>query len=303
MTELERTAAGVPLTEPQRTAVGDVAGVADKVGDAADAVGGAAGAIGHAAPILSGATDRIGDMAGSVSAVGGAVGGVADGIDKALDDVPTLSPEERRVRVAALGPQLAELHAARAEMFDRVERLEASGYAALDVPTSIRRHPVRIAGLAAGTGFIALDGPGRAWRAIRGRLVPSRASTPLPPGLTRALGGDDEAVSDLATLLAAGRTPKRRSRIAGLLSGTILLPLGLRWGRDLAGTLLETDPTTFDRRLKAVKARNAARTSGAAASTPGGAPSATAGPASSSSSGVSAAPSSATRTPPASPPS
>ena len=144
------------MTEPERTAAADVAGVADTVGDAADTIGDAADAIGDVAPILSGATDRIGDMAGSVTAVGGAVGDVAGGIDKALDEVPTLSPEERSLRVAALGPQLAELQAARAEMFDRVERLEASGYAALDLPTSIRRHPVRIAGLAAGTGFIAL---------------------------------------------------------------------------------------------------------------------------------------------------
>jgi hypothetical protein len=257
------------VTEPERTAAGDVAGVADSIGEAASAVGGAADAVGQAAPILAGATDRIGDMAGQVTAVGDAVGDVAQGIDSALDEIPTLSPEERRIRIAALGPQIAELEAARAEMFDRVERLEASGYAALDVPTSIRRHPVKIAGLAAGTGFIALDGPGRAWRMIRGRLVPSRASTPLPPGLTRVLGGDDEAVSELATLLAAGRGPRRKSRIAGLLSGTIFLPLGLRWGRDLAGTLLETDPSTFEKRLKAVKARNAARVAGASPATPG----------------------------------
>jgi hypothetical protein len=287
----------MPVTEMDRTAAGDVVEVADRVGVAADAVGDAADAIGQAAPILSGATDRIGDMAGSVSAVGGAIGGAADGIDKALDDVPTLSPEERRVRIAALGPQLAELQAARAEMFDRVERLEASGYAALDVPTSIRRHPARIAGLAAGTGFIALDGPGRAWRMLRGRLVPSRVSTPLPPGLTRALGGDDEAVNDLATLLAAGRVPRKKSRLAGLLSGTIFLPLGLRWGRDLAGTLLETDPTTFDRRLKAVKERNAARNAGPGGSASGASPASGTGPAA-----TPPAPSSSTSgTPPATP--
>ena len=278
------------MIEPERSAAGDVADVADMVGGAADAVGGAADAIGDAAPILSGATDRIGDVAGSVTAVGGAVGDVAAGIDQALDDIPTLSPEERRLRIAALGPQIAELQAARAAMFDRVERLEASGYAALDVPTSIRRHPVRIAGLAAGTGFIALDGPGRAWRALRGRLVPVRASTPLPPGLTRALGGDDEAVNDLATLLAAGRAPRRKSRIASLLSGTIFLPLGLRWGRGLAGTLLETDPATFERRLTAVRARNAART---AASTHAGSPSGGAG--------ASSATSSSPGTPPSAP--
>jgi hypothetical protein len=186
-------------------------------------------------------------------------------------------------------------------MFDSVERLEASGYAALDVPTSIRRHPVRIAGLAAGTGFIALDGPGRAWRALRGRLVPGRASTPLPPGLTRALGGDDEAVSDLATLLAAGRAPRRRSRIAGLLSGTIFLPLGLRWGRGLAGTLLETDPATFERRLKAVRARNAARVGGPSSVSPGGDPgggASTAGTRSSTASASAGDPSSSPGAPP-----
>ncbi len=247
------------MTGPEHSGIGDVAQAATKVGDAASAVGDAADAVGQVAPVLAGATDKIGSMAGTVSAAGGAIGDAAGGLDRAVDSMPTMSPEIRRQRLAALGPQMAEVAAARAGMFDSLERLEASGYAALDVPSSVRRHPARIAGLAAGTGFLALDGPGRTWRAIRGRLIPTRVSAPLPPGLTRALGGDDEAVSDLATLLAAGRPPRRRGRLAGLLSGTIFLPLGLRWGRDLASTLLETDQATFDRRLRLVHARNAAR--------------------------------------------
>ncbi|MEI8333990.1 MAG: hypothetical protein WCH74_09085 [Chloroflexota bacterium] len=244
-------------------AAGDVRATASLVTGVAGGVGEQAAAIGDAAPLLAGTTDRIEMVADGIGAAGVAADRIGEGVEHVAESIPTMTPAIRRARQAALAPQLAEVLAARAALFDEGERLEAATRAAMDVKASIRRDPVRIAGLAAGTGFVLAGGPQRAWRMIRNRIRPRQTGPVLPPTLDRVFAGlgDDgpEAARELVDLIgAAGRPAGRRgSRIGGLISGSVFLPLGLRFGRQLAAKLTEIEPDDFGEHLREVRARNA----------------------------------------------
>ncbi len=73
--------------------------------------------------------------------------------------------------------------AARAELAEELERLEASGRAAIDIPARIRRSPARAAAIAGGIGFLALKGPQRLFRAARTAI--RGKPSPMPAQLTR----------------------------------------------------------------------------------------------------------------------
>ena len=265
MTELDRTSA-----DKVADTASDVRETAALVTDTASDVKAQAAAIGEAAPILAGATDRIEMVADAAGVAGAAVDTIGSGMEQVAENMPVMTPAIRRERQALLAARIAEVAAARASLFDEAERLEASGRAALDVGASIRRDPVRIAGLAAGTGFVLAGGPQRAWRFVRGRIRPRAAEAVLPPTLDRVFAsmGEDgpQAARELVGLLgAAGRPVSRRgSRLGGLISGSVFFPLGLRWGRQLAAKLTEIEPDDFERQLRAVKARNAAAAKAAA---------------------------------------
>jgi hypothetical protein len=236
---------------------------AAQVADAAEGVRAQAEALGDAAPILAGTTDQIEMIAGGISVAGDAADKLGEGIEQVVESIPTMSPVLRRERQAALAPQLAEVLAARGALLHEGERLEAAARSAMDVKASIRRDPIRIAGLAAGTGFVLASGPQRVWRIARDRIRPRQTGPVLPPTLDRVFAGlgDDgpEAARELVGLLgAAGRPAGRRgSRIGGLISGSVFLPLGLRFGRQLAARLTEIDPDGFERNLREVRARHA----------------------------------------------
>ena len=63
--------------------------------------------------------------------------------------------------------------AARAELGDQLQVLDASGRAAVDIPAKIKRSPAKAAAVAGGLGFLALKGPQRVFglgrRAVRGK--------------------------------------------------------------------------------------------------------------------------------------
>jgi hypothetical protein len=234
------------------------------VGDAAGSVARAADSVGDAVPVLSGATDKVAAVAGGVQAATDAVDAVSD----AVDNMPKLTPELRRQREALLAAQLAEVNASRVAFYGEMEELEARGRAALDLRSSLKRDPLRIAGLAAGTGFVFLGGPGRAWKYVRSRVIPRSARSPVPPaldGVLRAMGDDGTAAQELADMIAASAGKRRPGRIQRLLSGSVFLPLGLNFGRQLVSRLLDVDPAVRDRELVKIRARNAARVAEAAA--------------------------------------
>jgi hypothetical protein len=246
----------------------NVAGVADElmpvraavadVGDAAESVGRAAGSVGDAVPALSGVTDRVTAVAGGIHAATDA----ADAVGEAVDNMPRLTPELRRQREALLAAQLAELRASRTAFYGEAEELEARGRAALDVRSSLTRQPLQIAGLAAGTGFVLLGGPGRVWKYVRRRVVPRSIRPPVPPaldGVLKAMGDDGTAAQELADMIAASRARSRPGRIQRLLSGSVFLPLGLDLGRRLTTRLLDVDPVVKERELAKIRARNDAR--------------------------------------------
>lgn len=273
---------------------GPIRDAVSEVGDAAGAVRKAAGSVGEAVPVLAGATDRIAAVAGGVQVASDAV----DAVGNAVDDLPGLSPELRRERERLLAGQLAEVRASREEFYGEMEELEARGRAALDVRASLKRQPAQIAGLAAGTGFVLLGGPGRAWKFIRGRVLPRATRPPLPPalnGVLRSMGDDGTAAQELADMITAATARRRPGRVQRLLAGSLFLPLGLAWGRKLIARLLDVDPAVRERELARIRVRNAARIAEAAetaaaaeasaiaaraagAGAPGGARSAPAGP-------------------------
>jgi hypothetical protein len=236
---------------PVRAAVADV-------GDAAESVGRAADSVGDAVPALSGVTDRVAAVAGGVQVATDAAGAVGE----AVDNMPKLTPELRRQREALLAAQLAEVRASRTAFYGEMEELEARGRAALDVRSSLTRQPLQIAGLAAGTGFVLLGGPGRAWKYVRRRVIPRSTRPPVPPaldGVLKAMGDDGTAAQELADMIAASRGRSRPGRIQRLLSGSVFLPLGLDLGRRLAARLLDVDPAVRERELARIRARNDAR--------------------------------------------
>lgn len=236
---------------PLRAAVSDV-------GDAAGSVGRAADSVGDAVPALSGVTDRVAAVAGGVHAATDA----ADAVGDAVDNMPKLTPELRRQREALLAAQLAEVRASRTAFYGEMEELEARGRAALDVRSSLTRQPVQIAGLAAGTGFVLLGGPGRAWKYVRSRVIPRSIRPPVPPaldGVLKAMGDDGTAAQELADMIEASRGRSRPGRIQRFLSGSVFLPLGLDLARRLTSRLLDVDPVVKERELAKIRARNDAR--------------------------------------------
>jgi len=59
--------------------------------------------------------------------------------------------------------------AARADFDDQVDRLEAAGRAAVDVPAKVRAHPARAAGVAAGSRMAGAGG--RSMEAANSKVV------------------------------------------------------------------------------------------------------------------------------------
>ena len=74
---------------------------------------------------------------------------------------------------------LARVVAARADLAEEVDRLEAAGRAAVDIPAKIKRSPAKAAAIAGGGAFLVLGGPKRVFRKAR-KAITGREEAPLP---------------------------------------------------------------------------------------------------------------------------
>jgi hypothetical protein len=177
---------------------------------------------------------------------------------------------------------LAQVVAARADFDSELDRLEAAGRAAIDVPAKIRREPVKAAGIAAGAAFLVAGGPKRllrrAKRAIRGEEE-SLPESLLPDEIEKAvrkLGSDGKQVRGTIEREFAKYLDERAKerKKEGLVAAATALALGalrpvtIRAGKTLAERMLNPDRPSFDEQMEKIRSRHRAK--GAAAGEAGG---------------------------------
>jgi hypothetical protein len=154
--------------------------------------------------------------------------------------------------------------AARAELREEVELLEASGRAAIDIPARIKRSPAKAAAIAGGLGFVILKGPQRlfgvARRKVRGepadlpdRMLPEEVEKTL-----RKLGRDGDKVRgalerDFADY--AKKSHKEREGLKSVLLLAVARPLLARGAKAAGDLLMSPDREGFSDRLAQVRAR------------------------------------------------
>ncbi len=166
----------------------------------------------------------------------------------------------------------AEVLAAREALSSEVERLEASGRAAVDIPAKVRKAPVQTAGLAAGAAFLIAGGPRRVFRRVKRTVMGPEEPLPksmLPPEVDKALrkmGTDGEKVRgtierEFAEYLEAhqGERDKRDlGAVVALLVSGISRPLIQQASRRMAGRLFASDSDTFENAVMRIRARREA---------------------------------------------
>ena len=107
----------------------------------------------------------------------------------------------------------SEVLAARAGLDEELVRLDASGRAAVDIPTRLKREPAKVLGTAGGAAFLLLGGPKRVFKGVRQAIF-----GPLSPAsLARSLLGDagphrPDAADALSDALPGRRAPAEVER-------------------------------------------------------------------------------------------
>jgi len=154
--------------------------------------------------------------------------------------------------------------AARADLAEEFQILEASGRAAVDIPAKVRRSPAKAAAVAGGLGFLALKGPQRLFglgrRVVRGKDKPL-PKTMLPEEIEkslRKLGSDGDRVrGTLERDFAAYAAQKEKSRRGqrNLLVLAVAQPILSRAARASAEWLFSPDKGSFERRIAEMRAR------------------------------------------------
>ena len=154
--------------------------------------------------------------------------------------------------------------AARSELAEEVQVLEASGRAAIDIPARVKRSPAKAAALAGGLGFLALKGPQRLFRGARNVVRGKPAELPdrmLPDEIEKALrklGRDGDKVRgtlerDFAAY--AKQSQKDRKGLASILLLAVARPLLARGAKAAGDALFTPDPDGFSARLADVRGR------------------------------------------------
>jgi hypothetical protein len=164
---------------------------------------------------------------------------------------------------------LAQVVAARADLDAELDRLEAAGRAAVDIPAKVKREPVKAAGVAAGAAFLALGGPKRLFRrvktAIRGEEDPLPSEL-LPDEINKVLkklGTDGKKVQltldkEFAKYLDDRAKERKKEGVlaaAVALGTTALRPVALRTGRQLVERMLNPDGPSFEEQMRRIRDR------------------------------------------------
>jgi hypothetical protein len=164
---------------------------------------------------------------------------------------------------------LAQVVAARADLDAELDRLEAAGRAAVDIPAKVRNEPVKAAGVAAGAAFLALGGPKRLFRrvktAIRGEEDPLPSEL-LPDEVNKVLkklGSDGKKVQvtldkEFAKYLDdRSKERKKEGILAGVvaLGTTALRPVAMRTGRQLVERMMNPDGPSFEEQMRRIRDR------------------------------------------------
>ncbi len=114
--------------------------------------------------------------------------------DRPMSDPPMLRPRRRPLGERKVAPDvvtaLEDLQTAREGFQRSLDELTSATQSALDVPSKIRKNPVKTAALVGGAGFMLAGGPRRVLRFAVGRVRPGKpARSPglLPPEIERVL--------------------------------------------------------------------------------------------------------------------
>ena len=168
---------------------------------------------------------------------------------------------------------LAEVLAAREGLAEEIDRLEAAGRAAVDIPAKVRRSPAKAAAIAGGGAFLLLGGPKRVYRRAR-KAITGKEEAPLPKSLLpkdidkalKKLGTDGDQVRgtierDFAKYLDDRAKERRKEGIvAGITAIAVaaLRPIGIRAGRQFAERAFNPSQPAFDEQLRKIRERRAA---------------------------------------------
>ncbi len=177
---------------------------------------------------------------------------------------------------------LAQVVAARADLGDQVDRLEAAGRAAVDVPAKVRANPAKAAGIAAGGAFLAVGGPKRLFRRARKAITGKEEELPselLPKDVEKALkkiGTDGRKVRgtlerDFAKYLDERSKERKKEGITAAITALALSairPVALRTGRQVVERMLDPNGPAFAEQLEKIRARRAAPDLGTAGEGP-----------------------------------
>ena len=166
----------------------------------------------------------------------------------------------------------ARVLTARAEFDDEVDRLEAAGRAAVDIPSKVKANPAKAAGLAAGGAFLALGGPKRLFRRAKVAITGKEEELPselLPKDVEKALrkiGSDGRKVRgtlerDFAKYLDDRKKDRQKEGLMAAISGiavAAIRPAAMRGGKQLAQRMLDPNGPAFAEQLERVRARRQA---------------------------------------------
>lgn len=170
-------------------------------------------------------------------------------------------------------PRVADAHAqvlaARAELEEQVDRLEAAGRAAVDIPAKVKANPAKTAGLAAGGAFLALGGPKRLFRRAKRAVTGKEEELPselLPKDVEKALrkiGTDGRQVRgtlerDFAKYLEDRHKERQKEGLTAAVTAmavAAIRPVAIRGGKQLAQRMLDPNGPSFQEQLERIKAR------------------------------------------------
>ncbi len=166
----------------------------------------------------------------------------------------------------------AEVVAARLGLRTEVDRLEASGRSAVDIPAKVRREPVKTAGLAAGAAFLVAGGPKRVLRGVRRAVL--GPEPPLPKSMLpdevektlRKMGSDGDRIRgtlerEFAAYLDEHKEERQKRDVgamAALLLANLAKPVTQRAARRMVEQLFNPDNPSFAEAVERIRARREA---------------------------------------------